>query len=41
LIVIGRYGVGRVLPTLLGSVVGSVVHGARCPVLVVSEAASR
>ena len=40
LIVIGRYGVGRVLPALLGSVVGSVVHGARCPVLVVSESAS-
>jgi nucleotide-binding universal stress UspA family protein len=41
LIVIGRYGVGRVLPALLGSVVGSVTHGARCPVLVVSESASR
>lgn len=37
LIVIGRYGAGRVLPAVLGSVVGSVVHGATCPVLVVSE----
>ena len=39
LIVMGRYGVGRVLPAVLGSVVGSVVHGSRCPVLVVSESA--
>lgn len=37
LIIIGRYGIGRVIPAVLGSVVGSVVHGARCPVLVVSE----
>jgi nucleotide-binding universal stress UspA family protein len=37
LIVIGRYGIGRVVPAVLGSVVGSVVHGARCPVLVVSD----
>jgi nucleotide-binding universal stress UspA family protein len=37
LIVIGRYGIGRVVPAVLGSVVGSVVHGATCPVLVVSE----
>jgi nucleotide-binding universal stress UspA family protein len=40
LIVIGRYGAGRVLPAVLGSVVGSVVHGAACPVLVVSEPGS-
>ncbi len=37
LIIMGRYGIGRVVPALLGSVVGSVVHGASCPVLVVSE----
>lgn len=37
LILIGRYGLGRVLPAVLGSVVGSVVHGAACPVLVVSD----
>lgn len=37
LIIMGRYGIGRVLPAVLGSVVGSVVHGASCPVLVVSE----
>lgn len=37
LIVTGRYGAGRVLPAVLGSVVGSVVHGALCPVLVVAD----
>lgn len=37
LIVIGRYGAGRVIPAILGSVVGSVAHGARVPVLVVAE----
>lgn len=37
LIVMGRYGIGRVIPAVLGSVVGSVVHGASCPVLVVAE----
>jgi nucleotide-binding universal stress UspA family protein len=37
LIVIGRYGAGHVAPAVLGSVVGSVVHGANCPVLVVAE----
>jgi nucleotide-binding universal stress UspA family protein len=37
LIVIGRYGLGRVIPAVLGSVLGSVAHGARCPVLVVME----
>ena len=36
LIVIGRYGIGRVLPAMLGSVLGSVVAGAECPVLVVT-----
>jgi nucleotide-binding universal stress UspA family protein len=40
LIVIGRYGIGRAVPALLGSVVGSVVHGASCPVLVVAEGAT-
>lgn len=37
LIVIGRRGTGRVLPLLLGSTVGTVLHGAPCPVLVVTE----
>jgi nucleotide-binding universal stress UspA family protein len=37
LIVIGRYGAGRVIPAILGSVVGSVVAGAECPVLVVAD----
>ena len=37
LIVIGRYGIGRMLPAFLGSVVGSVVQGADCPVLVVAD----
>jgi nucleotide-binding universal stress UspA family protein len=37
LIVIGRYGVGRVIPAVLGSVVGSVVAGADCPVLIVAD----
>jgi nucleotide-binding universal stress UspA family protein len=37
LIVMGRYGVGRVVPAVLGSVVGSVVAGADCPVLVVGS----
>ncbi len=37
LIVIGRYGAGRVLPAVLGSVLSSVVFGATCPVLVVSD----
>ncbi len=39
LIVMGRYGAGRVIPALLGSVVGSVAQHARCPVLVVADAA--
>ena len=37
LIVIGRYGAGRVIPAMLGSVVGTVMHGAACPVLVIAE----
>lgn len=37
LIVMGRYGIGRVIPAVLGSVVGAVVAGAACPVLVVSS----
>jgi nucleotide-binding universal stress UspA family protein len=37
LIVIGRYGIGRIVPAILGSVVSSVVHGADCPVLVVAD----
>lgn len=35
LIVLGRRGSGLVAPALLGSTVGTVLHGARCPVLVV------
>lgn len=37
LIIMGRYGAGRIVPAVLGSVVGSVVHGANCPVLVVGD----
>ena len=37
LIVIGRYGAGKIIPAVLGSVLGSVVAGAECPVLVVSD----
>ena len=36
LIVMGRYGAGRVIPAVLGSVVGTVIAGADCPVLVVA-----
>lgn len=36
LIVIGRYGLGRAIPAMLGSVLGSVIAGAECPVLVVN-----
>lgn len=36
LIVIGRYGIGQVMPAVLGSVVGTVTAGANCPVLVVT-----
>lgn len=37
LIVLGRRGSGVVVPALLGSTVGTVLHGATCPVLVVVE----
>jgi nucleotide-binding universal stress UspA family protein len=37
LIVIGRRGSGLVRPALLGSTVGTVLYGARCPVLVVTN----
>lgn len=36
LIVMGRHGAGTVAPALLGSTLGTVLHGARCPVLVVT-----
>jgi nucleotide-binding universal stress UspA family protein len=36
LLVLGRHGSGQVLPALLGSTVRTVLHGAPCPVLVVS-----
>lgn len=38
LIIMGGRGSGLVLPALLGSTVGSVLHEARCPVMVVTEA---
>ena len=38
LIIMGARGSGLVLPALLGSTVGTVLHEARCPVLVVPEA---
>jgi nucleotide-binding universal stress UspA family protein len=38
LIVLGRRGSGLVAPLLLGSTVGTVMHGARCPVLIVTDA---
>lgn len=37
LIVLGRRGSGLVAPALLGSTVGTVLHEARCPVLVITE----
>lgn len=37
LIILGRSGAGAVRATLLGSTVSTVVHGATCPVLVVTE----
>jgi nucleotide-binding universal stress UspA family protein len=37
LIIMGGRGSGLVLPALLGSTVGSVLHEARCPVMVVTE----
>lgn len=37
LIALGRRGSGLVAPALLGTTVGTVLHGARCPVLVVTE----
>lgn len=36
-IVMGRRGSGLVAPALLGSTLGRVLHGARCPVLVVAD----
>jgi nucleotide-binding universal stress UspA family protein len=40
LIVLGRRGTGLVAPALLGSTVGTVLHGADCPVLVLVEPAT-
>jgi nucleotide-binding universal stress UspA family protein len=37
LIVMGRRGAGLIAPALLGSTVGTVLHGARCPVLVITD----
>lgn len=39
LIVIGRCGTGLVRPAVLGSTIGTVLHGARCPILVVADEA--
>ncbi|HEY9227881.1 MAG TPA: universal stress protein [Gemmatimonadaceae bacterium] len=36
LIVLGRRGSGLVAPAVMGSTVGTVLHGARCPVLIVT-----
>lgn len=36
LMVLGRHGSGEVAPALLGSTLAAVLHGARCPVLVVT-----
>ena len=41
LIVLGRHGGSRVLPPRLGRTVASVLHDARCPVLVVSPCSAR
>lgn len=38
LMVLGRRGSGLVIPMLLGSTIRTVLHGARCPVLVVPDA---
>lgn len=37
LIVLGRRGTGTLIPAVLGSTVSTVLHGASCPVLVVTE----
>jgi nucleotide-binding universal stress UspA family protein len=37
LIMLGRRGTGLVAPALLGSTVGTVLHGSPCPVLVITE----
>ncbi|HEU4993615.1 MAG TPA: universal stress protein [Gemmatimonadaceae bacterium] len=37
LIVLGRRGTSEVIPAILGSTVSTVLHGARCPVLVVTD----
>ena len=37
LVVMGRQGSGLVAPAILGSTVSTVLHGVRCPVLVVTE----
>lgn len=38
MILMGRSGSGKVLPASIGSTVSVVLHGARCPVLVVGDA---
>jgi len=39
LIIVGRRAANPLVPALLGSTIGTVLHGARCPVLVVPPAA--
>ena len=41
LVVMGRRDAGNFRRAVLGSVVERVLHGARCPVLVVPESAGR
>jgi nucleotide-binding universal stress UspA family protein len=41
LILLGRHGSGLIAPTLFGSTVRTVLNGARCPVLVVTEPRKR
>ena len=41
LIVLGRHGSGLVAPALLGSTIGTVLHGAQCPVLAITEPRAR
>jgi nucleotide-binding universal stress UspA family protein len=39
LIILGRNSTGVVAPAFLGSTIGTVLHDARCPVLVVTKPA--
>jgi nucleotide-binding universal stress UspA family protein len=39
LIIVGRTGAGLIRAAFLGSTVGTIIHGARCPVLVITKPA--